>query len=107
MFHCDGGIWYGLKRASYPFARLTADSERLVIEVRAPGVPKFIGVERDGVCRLKVKRGVLGTGIWFVTEDHNMDGLTFWTRRMPEVVHGLERLGWMDERTARFDRLEP
>lgn len=94
-----GGVWVKNRAASFPFAVLRFDSHYLQIDISAPGFPSRLCLDRSDVEGIKVRRGLLGFGVYFMSAHHRSDAVTFWCLRREPVTSDARRLGWMDDRS--------
>jgi hypothetical protein len=87
-----GGARLGLFNATWPFARLTADTNALRLSVL--GAPfKFT---RESVIELTAMRGFFSRGLQIKhVESAYPKRIIFWCFNLDALTAGLRRLGWM------------
>jgi hypothetical protein len=109
-FVARGGAWIGDIWAVWPTAELAIDSTSARLRSRPGGLFEDVGVDRDAVHAIVVRRGELGNGIAFHdAPDRAPDGapdrddapdVVFWPTDAGAVLEALRRRGWPVEAPA-------
>jgi len=95
-FVARGGAWIGDVRAVWPTAELAIDSTTARLRSRPGGLFEDVGVDRDAVHAIVVRRGELGNGIAFhdAPDGDNAPDVVFWPTDAGAVLEALRRRGW-------------
>ena len=105
-FVARGGAWIGDVRAVWPTAELAIDSTTARLRSRPGGLFEDIGVGRDAVHAIVVRRGELGNGIAFhdapdrAPDRADAPDVVFWPTDAGAVLEALRRRGWPVDATA-------
>jgi hypothetical protein len=84
-----GGVRYGGWNATWPFARLTIDSEKLHI-----GGAACIWVSREQASSLRLTSGLISSGVQIEWTDESTDAATFWTGSARRLLVEAGARGW-------------
>lgn len=90
-----GGARVRWSNATFPFAKLTFDTELARITVTSGLLGGPFWVRRDEVTEVVPMRGLLfSPGLMFATDDGSFDGLIFWTFSQRAAMEAFAAAGW-------------